>query len=111
MASDLAASNLTASRITGLPIVEEMYAEFIAINKLILDKKLSTYFQTLFSIWLHLFTRMYRPRFTEWMKEFILERLDTTPLKNLSPSIENFENIPNPNIDDELYMQRFGDVA
>lgn len=57
-----------------------------------------------------MYTGMHRPRFTNWVKKFIAERLDSTTLKNLSPLMENFENwgdSPKPDIDDELYMAAF----
>lgn len=60
-----------------------MYVEFFPTNKLIWDKKLTVSFQELFLIWSHLFTGIRRPKFIEWVKEFVPEHFDK-PLKNLS---------------------------
>lgn len=47
----------------------------------------------------------HRPKFTERMKDFFLERLDNVPLKKLSPLMENFKHwgySVNSDIDDEI---------
>lgn len=72
-------------RINGLPRVQEIYDDFFPTNKLTLDKKLARSFQALFRIWSHLHMGTHRPKFTEWVKEFIPECLDNMQLNNLSP--------------------------
>lgn len=50
---------------------------------------------------------MSKPKFTEWVKELILESLDHYVHKNLPLSTESFEKwvySPNPNIDKDTYF-------
>lgn len=85
-----------------LPIVGEMYEEFIPTNKLIMDKKIHASLRELFCIWVHLFTK--------WVQEFILEHLCHVVCKNLNVATEDFEDWgyrPNPEIDDDTYLSVF----
>lgn len=51
-------------RITGLPIVGEMYNEFFPPNKIIMSKKLPCSLRQLFQIWGRLYMGKARPKYT-----------------------------------------------
>lgn len=78
--------------ITGLSIMREMYDEFFPDNKLIMDQRLPKSLLKLFQICGRLYVGKSQPKFTEWVKEFVLERLDATPCKNLASSLVDFED-------------------
>lgn len=83
-------------RITGLPIVGEMYDEFFPANRLILDKTRPASLRALFETWARLIKGLkvgswVKPKFTSWVKAFIPEALDRRLQKNLNLTSENFE--------------------
>lgn len=80
MNRELAISLWDVYRITRLHIVEETYDEVFPNNKLILDKKLPVPLGELFRIWSHLLMWTHRPKFIEWVKDFIPKSFDNMPL-------------------------------
>lgn len=86
-----------------------MYDEFFPTIRLIMDQKLVASFRELFRIWAQLFTGVCRPKFTEWVKEFIPEHLDNFLRKDLGVPMVNFEKwgYNDLDIDDETYLAAF----
>lgn len=71
-------------QITGLPIVREMYNEFFPTNKIILDK-ISLHPFGICSTFGCIYTGVSRPKFTEWVKEFIGSTFTTCRLRIFVP--------------------------
>lgn len=59
-------------RITRLPIVREVYNEFLPPNKLIMEQQLPDSLRYLFRIWGHLHTGKLQPKLGGW-EAFVLD--------------------------------------
>lgn len=75
-----------------------------------MDRRLPKSLFELLQLWGHLYIGKSRPKFIEWVKEFIPAQLDVLLRKNVASLVEDFEDLgytTNPNIDAETYLAAF----
>lgn len=63
-------------QITSLPIVGDMYDEFAPANQVLTDKGLPDELRLLFQLWEDLSDGEKRPKYTDWVRAFVMDALN-----------------------------------